>query len=63
MQTTENRGIHHYTRDVHLPSPTQEPATKPVIHSSLRVTDDHEAEGNRTENPDPDHPSPLGQAQ
>lgn len=55
MHATDNQGTHHYTRDVHLPSPTQEPAIKPLIPSSQYVTtDDHEANGTHQGSPETD---------
>ena len=54
MHPTVNQGTQHHTHDLSLPSiTTQAPATKPLTHSSLRATGDHEAEGSPQTHPDP----------
>ncbi len=46
MKTADEQENHHRTRDGSFPSRTKEPATKPLIPSSRRVTDDREAKRN-----------------
>jgi len=45
MHTTDNQQKQHHTRALSLPSPTPDPAMKPLIPGSPRVTADRTDEG------------------
>lgn len=43
MKTADEQGNHPRPRDVSLPSPTQAPATTPVIHNPRQIPGDRDA--------------------